>query len=105
MFLEDDHEYTRIMTASYATDGAGQPTDTLTGLSFTKELSGRYMLQGSDGSGVHRDHPLVIDLLDPALFVKDTDGILSHDSEIADVTAFVNRNLAARLDVERATKK
>lgn len=105
MYLEDDQEYTRIITASYATDDKGKPTDTLTGLSFTKELSDRYLANGAEGSRTHHDHPLVIDLLDPALFVKDSDDILSHGSEITDVSSFVNRNLAARIDVKRATKK
>lgn len=101
IYAEDDQEYVRMITASYATDDSGLPTDTVTGLTFTKELSVQYLSELTNNGKARRDPPLVIDLLDPATFVQD-DEVMRRASGLLDATTFVNRSLASRINVSQA---
>lgn len=101
IYAEDDREYTRMITASYVTDDKGSPTETLTGLAFTKELSTRYSAGLSHDGLIARDSPLTVDLLDSSVFAQDNE--MRQASGLADAIAFVDRHLASRVDVRKAT--
>lgn len=101
IYAEDDKEYTRILTVAYATDNNGVPTENLTGLTFTKELSGQYLRGAPSEGSSWRDPPLIVDLLDSHLFTQDE--AMRQASGLADATAFVNSRLAARINVRKAT--